>query len=417
MGISHTTKRCSNSRYIILGVTGSIAAYKAPELVRAFKAVSCAVRVVMTDAATRFVSPLSLEVVSENPVVTDSFSDPLSHIELARDAAFFLTAPASLNTITKYALPLADNLLTTMFTAYSGASAIAPAMNSKMYENPIFKRRLDFLRSMGVIEIPPECGSLACGDVGVGKMAAVEAIVSTVMSHINGKKDMVGIRVLVTAGPTREYIDPVRFLTNRSSGKMGYAIAHEAARRGALVTLISGPVSLPTFNAGRIINVETSYEMEQAVLSEYKGTHIVIKAAAVSDFKPEKYASVKITRQDGFSLNLSKTNDILAKIAKEREGAKTPFVAGFAAETGANVQRAREKLIKKGADLIVFNDVTAEGAGFDVDTNIISIVTEDQIIDYPEMTKTLCAEKILDAILNKLTTGRIENGQDRQKTP
>ncbi|QWR78506.1 bifunctional phosphopantothenoylcysteine decarboxylase/phosphopantothenate--cysteine ligase CoaBC [Candidatus Magnetomonas plexicatena] len=405
MGISHTTKRCSNSPCIILGVTGSIAAYKAPELVRAFKDVSCGVRVVMTDAAARFVSPLSLEVVSENPVVMDSFSDPLVHIELTRDAAFFLTAPASLNTITKFALPLADNLLTTMFTAYSGASAIAPAMNSKMYENPIFKRRLNFLKSMGVIEIPPESGSLACGDVGVGKMAAIETIVSTVMAHLNGKKDMAGMKVLVTAGPTREYIDPVRFLTNRSSGKMGYAVAYEAAKRGATVTLISGPVSLPVFNAGRVINVETSSEMEQAVLSEYKNSHIVVKAAAVSDFKPETYNSLKITRQDGFNLSLTKTHDILARIAKERAGKKTPFIVGFAAETGANVERAREKLIKKGADLIVFNDVTAEGAGFDVDSNIISIVTEEQVIDFPQMSKSLCAGKIFDAVLNKLTTG------------
>ncbi|MEO5357819.1 MAG: bifunctional phosphopantothenoylcysteine decarboxylase/phosphopantothenate--cysteine ligase CoaBC [Nitrospirae bacterium YQR-1] len=405
MGIGHTrTSNSAESRYIILGVTGSIAAYKAPELVRAFKAASIGVRVVLTESAARFVSPLSLEVVSGNPVLCDTFAEPMSHIELCRDAAFFLTAPASLNTITKYALPLADNLLSTMFTAYSGHSAIAPAMNSKMYENPIFKRRLEFLKSTGVIEIPPMSGSLACGDTGVGKMADIDTIVSIVMSQLSRPKDMTGMRVLVTAGPTREYIDPVRFITNRSSGKMGYALAYEAAMRGAVVTLISGPVSLPPFTAGRVINVETSHEMETAVLAEYKNAHIVVKAAAVSDFKPDTFSSGKISRQDGFTLTLTKTDDILAKIASERvvsaEGGKTPFIAGFAAETGANVQRAKEKLIKKGIDLIVFNDVTEEGAGFDVDTNIISIVTEERILNYPKMKKEQCAEKILDAILN-----------------
>ncbi|MEO5361579.1 MAG: bifunctional phosphopantothenoylcysteine decarboxylase/phosphopantothenate--cysteine ligase CoaBC [Nitrospirota bacterium] len=393
----------SVSKYVILGVTGSVAAYKSPLVVRAIKDYGIGVRVVMTEAAKQFVTPLSLELVSGNPVLWDSFQSPLSHIEIARDACALIAAPATLNTISKFSIGVADNLLTTLFMAFRGPVIIAPAMNWRMYDNPMFKDRLAYLKDKGIIEVTPERGALACGEEGVGRMASTQRIVHTLKRTL-GANDMNGLKVVVTSGPTREYIDPVRFITNRSSGKMGRALARAACLRGASVTLISGPSSAPPhddvldeIDDVEILRVETSGEMEKAILEKSKEADIVVMAAAVCDFKPERFSQDKLSRSEGLTLELVKTADILGKISAH--ASKKTYLTGFAAETGDRKDRAREKLQKKGIDMIVFNDVTQEGAGFDSDTNIMTIITPTEELSIPKMSKDAGANRIFDKIL------------------
>lgn len=386
------------NKRIILGVTGSIAAYKAIELTRRLTEAGAIVDVIVTDAAKRFVSPLSFSSITEGTVSIDLFEDPLSHIRLTENALVMVVAPATANIIGKMANGIADDMLSTVFMAFKGKTIIAPAMNWRMYENPILKRNLETLRSIGVIQVGPEKGSLACGEANIGRMAEVNDIIEEIEDTLS-KKDFVNKRVVVTAGPTREYIDPIRFISNRSSGKMGYALARVAARRGAEVILISGPSNLSPPKRVSFISVETASEMRNAVISNLEGSHVLIMAAAVADFSPEDKINVKVESREGLTLRLQRTPDILQEVSHFD---RRPFVVGFSAETGKNLERARKKLMDKGADMMIFNDVTESGAGFDVDTNKITIIHRGGEESFSLMTKEDVASLILDRVTDCL---------------
>lgn len=391
------------NKKILLGVTGSVAAYKAVELVRRLKDEEADVRVVMTSASLNFVTPLSLELASNQKPISSLWEEPLAHINLPAGADLFLVAPATANTLSKMALGLADNIVSACFLAYRCKTLVAPAMNPAMYAHPSFGRNLDFLRKeLGVVEIPPEEGALACGTVGVGRMAAVEKIVEAAGTALT-EKDFQGLRVVVTAGPTREPIDPVRFISNRSSGRMGFALAKAACARGAEVVLISGPGTVPPPQCvKKLIRVETAAQMEKAVLEEVKTARLLVMAAAPADFTPEETLNKKIIKSDKYNLKLKATHDILLKVSSYK---KRPFTVGFAAETGPETGRAQEKLKKKDLDMIVFNDVTRPGAGFDCGTNAVTIFTRGGgREDIPLMGKEDVAHAILDSISGLLLT-------------
>jgi len=383
-------------RNILLGITGSIAAYKSADVARRLMDEGAVVHAVMTDAATRFIPPYTLEALTGNRVHTDLFSDPFTHISLSKNADLFLVAPATANTINKVSCGIADNLLSTLWLTYEGPSLIAPAMNEKMYRHASVQDSVKTLRKRGVSFVGPISGGLACGDEGVGRMADVPEIVEAAVTALT-PKDFDGIDVLVTAGPTREAIDPVRFISNRSSGKMGYALARAAKRRGARVTIISGPSSEePPYDVA-YVPVESALDMEKAVLKHLPRSEVLIMSAAVADFTPSVKSKVKYEKSGIKSLNLKKTSDILKKAAGLK---KRCFLVGFAAETGSAVDRARKKLRDKNLDLIVLNDVSQEGAGFDVDTNIITIIDKrGGIAECPLMKKSDAANVILDRIL------------------
>jgi phosphopantothenoylcysteine decarboxylase/phosphopantothenate--cysteine ligase len=385
------------NKKILLGVTGSVAAYKSVELARRLTGEGASVHVIMTDAATKFVTPLCFEVASRNKVYTDAFQDPLSHITLTSDADLMVVAPATANIIGKFAHGIADDMLSTSFLSFSGKVVIAPAMNWRMYENPVFRENLRSLVALGVLQIGPEKGSLACGEDAVGRMSDLQDVIEGIHSAL-GPKDFSGKRIMVTAGPTREYIDPVRFLSNRSSGKMGYAIARAALRRGADVVLISGPSQLHAPSRAGLVIVETAAEMRNAVLKNLRGVHALIMAAAVSDFSPGAIREKKIDKSRQLTLKLSKTPDIISEIGAMK---KRPFLIGFAAETGADLRRARKKLVEKGADMIVFNNVTSPGSGFDVDTNEVTLIERGgEASSFPLMSKDAVADLLLDRIVN-----------------
>jgi len=388
-------------RNILLGITGSIAAYKSADLARRLIDEGAHVRVVMTEAACRFISPFTLKTLTGNPVLTDLFEDPLSHVNLAKETNLLLVAPATANTINKFACGVADNLLTNIWLAYKGLTLIAPAMNSGMYSNPVVKKNLKELSRVGVVFVGPVSGNLACGEEGVGRMAEISEIVEAAVSLLT-PKDLKGQNILVTAGPTIEPIDPVRFISNRSSGKMGFAIARAALRRGARVTLISGPTSLKPPDGLSFIPVERASEMETAVLRNLPKATSVIMAAAVSDFTPSKVSKEKLKRRNGkISIDLKSTPDILKKISK-RKGNRV--LVGFAVEIGKNVESAKEKLKEKNLDFIVLNDITQKGAGFGVDTNIVTIIDKDgRVTDYPLMKKIEVANMILDRMAQVAT--------------
>lgn len=387
------------NKKVILGVTGSVAAYKSAGLARRLTEAGASVHVIMTDASKNFITPLSLSIASQNKVYSGLFDDPMSHIALTADADVMVIAPATANIIGKFANGIADDFLSTSFLSFRGKVVIAPAMNWRMYENPVFKKNLDSLISYGIIQIGPEKGSLACGEEGSGRMAGVHDIIDAVISSVTGK-DLNGRKILVTAGPTREYIDPVRFISNRSSGKMGFAIAKAAVRRGAEVILISGPSDLMPPHNVRFIKAETASGMREAVLSNCMDCDAVIMAAAVADFAPAEMSSSKVEKSEAMVLNLVKTPDILAEMGALK---KRPFLVGFAAETGQDTSRARRKLIEKGADFIVFNNVASEISGFDVDTNEITIIERDKITPVPLMTKDAAADVILSRITELIT--------------
>lgn len=385
-----------HGRKILLGVTGSIAAYKSADIARRLIDCGAGVTVVMTDAAARFITPYTLGTLTGNPVCLDLFEDPLSHIHLSKNADLFLIAPITANTINKFSCGIADNLLSTLWLTFEGPVVMAPAMNMRMYRHPIVQNNILRLQKTGVNFVGPEYGSLACGDEGVGKMAEVPAIVEAALSALT-PKDMKGYTVLVTAGPTREAIDPVRYISNRSSGKMGYSIARAANRRGARVTLISGPSSETPPESVSLISVETASEMEKAVIKNVSGTHVLIMSAAVSDFMPFRKSKVKHEKNALNTLQLKKTADIIQKVGTSK---KRCFLVGFAAETGSAVDRARRKLKDKNLDLIVLNDVSQKGAGFEVDTNIVTIIDKKgTITEYPEMKKIDVANVILDRVV------------------
>jgi len=386
------------NKSIIVGVTGSVAAYKAVDLVRRLKDREADVHVIMTSASTHFITPLSLEIAAGRKPITGIFEDPLSHVRVPEEADLLIVAPATANIIGKFASGIADDMLSASYLVFKGKTIIAPAMNTNMYGHPAVRRNLNLLKEMGVIEIEPSCGPLACGAEGVGRMAPVEEIIQTAESLLT-EKDLAGEKVLITAGPTREYIDPVRFISNRSSGKMGYALARAAVMRGAEVTLISGPSSLePPKGLKDLIKVERTEEMKKAVLTLANKATILLMAAAPSDFAPKEKASVKVERTKGdLALSLAPTEDILAEVS-HLDG--KPFLVGFSAETGKNIARAKRKLKEKRLDMIVMNDVTAPGAGFDVDTNIITLLDrKGGNKKFPLMTKEECADVILDKVI------------------
>lgn len=394
-------KKVLKNKKILLGVTGGVAAYKAVDLVRRLKKEEGAfVTVIMTNASKHFITPLSLEIASENKVYSDLFENPMAHITLSKDAELMAIAPATANIIAKFANGIADDLLSTTLLSFKGKVVIAPAMNWRMYENPIFQKNLKHLISNGVIQVGPEKGNLACGEEGIGRMADISDIIEAVKSALSNKDLSNKKKIIVTAGPTREYLDPVRFISNCSSGKMGYAIAKACMRRGADVILISGPSSLPPpGNLKLFIPVETTKEMRDAVFKHLPETDVVIMAAAPTDFSPEKKENTKIDKTERLLVKFRNTPDILSEIGRLK---KRPLLVGFAAETGDRLERARGKLIQKNADIIVFNDITSVGSGFDVDTNKVTIIEKDSEIPLPLMTKDEVAEAILDVISLKM---------------
>jgi len=388
-------KKVLKNKKILLGVTGGVAAYKAVDLIRRLKDDGASVTVVMTDASKNFITQLSLQIASGNKVYSGLFEEPMSHIELSRDADLMLIAPATANIIGKFANGIADDLLSTCILSFRGKVVIAPSMNWRMYENPMVRGNLNRLTAHGILQVGPDKGTLACGEEGVGRMADVNEIIEAVKFALS-KKDLSKKKVIVTGGPTREYLDPVRFISNRSSGKMGYAIAGECIRRGAEVILISGPSALQAPRGLKaFVKVETAGEMREAVFKNLSKTDIVIMAAAPADFSPEKKEKIKIDKSEKLSIKFKNTPDILAEIGKLK---KRPLLVGFAAETGKRLDRARAKRMRKGADIIVFNDVTEAGSGFDVDTNKITIIGKDREKPLPLMTKHEASEAILDVV-------------------
>jgi phosphopantothenoylcysteine decarboxylase/phosphopantothenate--cysteine ligase len=392
---------------ITLGVTGGVAAYKAAELVRRLQQEGFTVQVVMTRFAREFITPLTFAALSGQKVITDLFAESggeanlesaIEHIAVAQRTDLLLVAPATADVIAKFARGIADDFLTTLHLASTAPVVLAPAMNVNMWNHPATQENLEMLRARGVHIVQPDEGYLACGMTGPGRLAGQEAIVAAVREALKVQRDFVGETVLVTAGPTCEDIDPVRYITNRSSGKMGYAVAEAAARRGARVVLISGPTSLDAPAGVERVNVRTALEMQQAVRQHFGKASVGIFAAAVADYRPAEPVSQKIKRlKDVLEIRLESNPDILASVAAEK-GAR--LVVGFAAETDRIAENARKKLTAKNADLIVANDVTAEGAGFDLDTNVVTLFSRDgRDLLLPKMTKSEVADRILDEVV------------------
>ncbi len=392
---------------ITLGVTGGVAAYKAAELVRRLQQDGFTLQVVMTRSAREFVTPLTFAALSGQKVITDLFAESggeanlesaIEHIAVAQRTDLLLVAPATADVIAKFARGIADDFLTTLHLASTAPVVLAPAMNVNMWNHPATQENLQMLRARGVHIVQPDEGYLACGMTGPGRLAGQEAIVAAVREALKIRRDLDGETVLVTAGPTCEDLDPVRFITNRSSGKMGYAVAEAAARRGAQVVLISGPTNLETPAGVDRVNVRTALEMQQAVKQHFAKASVGIFAAAVADYRPANAASQKIKRsKEPLTIRLEANPDILATAAAEK-GAR--LVVGFAAETDHVAENARKKLTAKKADLIVANDVTAEGAGFDLDTNVVTLFARDgRDLPLPKMTKREVADRVLDEVV------------------
>jgi phosphopantothenoylcysteine decarboxylase/phosphopantothenate--cysteine ligase len=393
---------------IVLGVSGGIAAYKAPELVRRLRDLGADVRVILTPNAARFVSPLSLAAVSDHGVIVEQWGDPerggVDHIELARWAELLLIAPATADILAKLAVGIADDALTTYALAHRTAVMVAPAMNTHMLAHPTVLQNIETLRKRGVEIIEPVNGLLACGEEGAGKMPDVPVLVDIVRSHFETSQDLKGRTILVTAGPTREPIDPVRYISNRSSGKMGYAIAEAARKRGASVTLVSGPTALEVPFGVEVTRVITAEEMHAAVLAAAPQHQIVIKAAAVSDFAPRTIADRKIKKSEHteeLTLTLRRNPDILSDVARLTP---RPFIVAFAAETEAVEANAREKLLRKGADLIVANDVKDSSIGFDSDQNEVLVIaaSDGSATRIAKSAKSEIANRLLDVIVARL---------------
>lgn len=396
-------------RNIVLGVTGGIAAYKAAELVRELVRAGTKVHVVMTQSAQAFITPLTFQTLSGNPVITELFSlieeSEIGHIALADKAEVLVIAPATANMIGKIAGGIADDMLTTIVMATKAPVLLAPAMNVHMWENPGCQENIQKLRSRGFHFIDPEPGELACGYEGKGRLAEVSAIVEEIRAILS-PQDFARETVLITAGPTEESIDPVRFITNRSSGKMGFAMAHAALRRGAEVILISGPTALPPPPKVKFIGVRSTAQMREAVLTNLKNASILLMAAAVSDYRPRQAAAGKIKKsQAEMVLALERNPDILAEAGRQKDHR---ILVGFAAETENLLRNARSKLKEKNLDLIVANDVTLPGAGFEVDTNIVKFLDRSRKVEeLPLMTKEELADRILDRVTQlKKSTGR-----------
>ncbi|MDD4600238.1 Coenzyme A biosynthesis bifunctional protein CoaBC [bioreactor metagenome] len=390
-----------NGRKIVVGVTGGIASYKSIEIVSRLKKAGASVRVIMTESATKFVTPLPFREISGGPVVTSMWGEPtnwnIEHIALANWADLFLIAPATANIIGKIANGIADDMLSTTIMATKAPVVLAPAMNSNMYANPIVKQNIQKLTNLGYSFIQPSYGMLACGVEGQGRLPDPVFIIDTLASLYGKTNVLCGKKVVITAGGTREPIDPVRYIGNRSSGKMGYAIADQAAKMGAQVVLISGPSNLSIPNGVELIKVETALQMKDIVLSQFSDADIVIKAAAVADYRVQNAANHKIKKsEDTLTLILEKNPDILLELGKRKTH---QFLVGFAAETQNLLSNATEKLTRKNLDMIVANDVSLPGAGFNTDTNIVKLLYRTgQTEELPQMSKTSLAKIILDKI-------------------
>jgi len=394
---------------IALGVTGGVAAYKAAELVRRLQQEKLDVQVVMTRGAREFVTPLTFAALTGQEVITEMFGgasaaesanveSAIEHIAVAQRIDMLLVAPATADILAKFAHGVADDFLTTLYLATKAPVVVAPAMNVNMWEHAATQANLATLRSRGVRVVEPDEGYLACGMTGAGRLAGTETIARTICEVLGLRHDLDGQTILITAGPTREDLDPVRFFSNRSSGKMGYALAGAAERRGAHVILVSGPTELAAPPGVDWAPVRTADEMRRAVLERAADANVIIKAAAVADYRPAARQAQKMKRGAGnITIELEPTQDILAELARERGG---KILVGFAAETERVAESAREKLARKGADMIVANDVTQEGAGFDADTNVVTLFLRDgREIPLPKMSKENVANRILDVVL------------------
>lgn len=392
---------------IVLGVSGGIAAYKAPDLVRRLQERGASVRVILTPNGARFVSPLALSAVSNFGVITEQWGDAshggVDHIEIARWADVLLIAPATANVIAKLAVGIADDALTTYALAHRGRIVIAPAMNTFMLLHPTVQQNLDTLRKRGVVVFEPDQGLLACGDEGAGRMPDPHVIAERVIA-LRDEQDLAGRRIVVTAGPTREPIDPVRYITNRSSGKMGYAVAEAAAARGAEVTLISGPTSLVVPYGVSLVSVMTAEQMRDAVMTHAAKADALVKAAAVADYTAADVATEKIKRkrEGELSLALKPTPDILEAV---RSLNPKPLVVAFAAETNDVIENARAKLVRKGADFIVANDVSDTTIGFDVDENQVTVLdAAGESYHFERASKRVIADRILDLVVSRISS-------------
>ena len=391
---------------VLLGITGGIAAYKMANVASGLRKAGATVHVIMTENATKFITPLTFETLTNNRCVVDTFARDfqydVKHISLAKAADLILIAPATANVIAKLANGLADDMLTTTVLAARCKKLVAPAMNTAMLENPITQDNLARLKKYGFGIIEPAVGMLACKDVGSGKLPEPETLLDCIAMELASEKDMAGLHVTVTAGPTQEALDPVRYLTNHSTGRMGYAIAREAMLRGADVTLISGPTALKPVPGVKTVDVVSAKDLFEAVQAALPETDILVKAAAVADYRPVSIAEDKIKKQDGdMAIPLERTDDILGWVAEHRHPGL--FVCGFSMETRDMIENSRKKLARKHLDMIAANNLKVAGAGFGVDTNVVTILTADSIQELPLMGKDQVAAKLLDAILERRT--------------
>jgi phosphopantothenoylcysteine decarboxylase/phosphopantothenate--cysteine ligase len=390
---------------IALGVSGGIAAYKAGEILRLLQDHGIRVQVIMTRAAQEFVRPLTFAALSGEKVITGLFEDAgsalnieaaVEHIAVAQKIDLLLVAPATADILAKFARGIADDFLTTLYLATTSPVVVAPAMNVNMWQHPATQTNVQALQQRGVRVVEPDSGYLACGMTGPGRLASNEAVVAAVLETLGAAQDLAGETVLVTAGPTREPIDPVRYLTNRSSGRMGYAVAEAARRRGARVILVSGPVAIPTPAGAELIPVETAEQMRAAVLARLDDATVVIATAAVADYRPRVQAPQKIKRGGPIAVELEATSDILAEIGRRRG---KQVLVGFAAETEDVLENARKKLAAKSLDAIVANDVSQPGIGFDSEQNAVTIITREQVVEVPQSSKLVVAQRVLDEVV------------------
>jgi len=391
---------------VALGVTGGIAAYKSAELVRLLQDRGIRVQVIMTRAAQEFIRPLTFAALSGEKVITGMFApgeeqtpnidSAIEHIAVAQSIDALVVAPATVDVLAHFAQGIATDFLTTLYLATTAPVVVAPAMNVNMWNHAATQANLEILGKRGVKVVEPGTGYLACGMTGAGRLADNEAIVSAVLETLGASQELTGETVLITAGPTREKIDPVRYLTNRSSGRMGYALAEAALRRGARVLLVSGPTSITTPGAAEVTRVESTEEMRDAVLKLLPGASIVIKTAAVADYRPKAAAEHKLKRKGAMTLELEPTPDILQDVSRKKT---SQIVVGFAAETENMLENARQKLVAKNLDAIVVNDVSREGVGFDSDRNAVTIITRNEVLEIAETTKWEVAQRILDQVV------------------
>lgn len=388
-------------KVVLLGVTGGIAAYKIASLASSLVKAGATVHVIMTDSACNFINPITFETLTGNKCIIDTFDRnfdyDVEHVSLAKKADVFMIAPATANTIAKIARGLADNMLTTTFLACKAPKIIVPSMNTNMYENPITQNNLELLKNYGMDIIQPDCGHLACGDTGTGKMPEPNVLLKYIEKAV-AVKDMTGLKVLVTAGPTRESMDPVRYITNHSTGKMGYAIAKECMERGAEVTLVSGPTSIEPPVSVKLVNIVSAENMYDQVISCSQEMDIIIKSAAVADYRPANVCDQKVKKKDDdLSIPMARTKDILKALGENRRAGQ--FLCGFSMETENMIENSRKKLIKKNLDMIIANNLKDKGAGFGTDTNLVTMISKYTEKALELMTKEEVAKAIIDEIL------------------